>query len=268
IRAFQANDRIVGMTGDGVNDAPALQQADVGIAVAGATDAARAAADIVLTERGLGVIINAIEEARRIFSRMISYATFRITESMRVLLFMAISILALHYFPVTPIMIVLLAILNDIPIMTIAWDNARTAQHPVRWQMHRVLVIATVLGVVGVGTSLLLFWYVSQQMGLPREEIQTMIFLKLLVAGHMTIFLTRTQGFPWQRPWPSGYLFLALEGTQVIGTLFAVYGVLVYPIGWIYALGIWGYALVAFMLLSVVNKAVHGALDRREARAG
>lgn len=95
-----------------------------------------------------------------------------------------------------------------------------------------------------------------------------MMFLKLLVAGHMTIFLTRTQGFPWQRPWPSGYLFAALEGTQVIGTLFAVYGVLVYPVGWTYALAIWGYALVAFTVLSLVNVTVHRALDGIEERSG
>ena len=101
VKAFQAGDRIVGMTGDGVNDAPALKQADVGFAVSGATDAARAAADLVLTEPGLGVIIGAVEEARRIFERMVSYATFRITETSRVLVFIAASILAFRFYPVT-----------------------------------------------------------------------------------------------------------------------------------------------------------------------
>ena len=194
VRELQANGHIVGMTGDGVNDAPALKQADCGIAVSGATDAARAAADLVLTAPGLSVITRAIEEARRIFERMTSYAVFRIAETIRVLLFMTLSIMVFNFYPVTAVMIVLLAILNDFPIMTIAYDNydnAPVAEKPVRWDMHRVLTISTVLGILGVISSFLLFWIVEQYLRLPLATVQTAIFLKLLVAGHLTIYLTR-----------------------------------------------------------------------------
>ena len=158
VRTFQRAGHIVGMTGDGVNDAPALKQADVGIAVSGATDAARAAADLVLTAPGLSVIARAMEEARRIFERMTSYAIYRIAETIRVLLFMTLSILVFNFYPVTAIMIVLLAILNDVPIMAIAYDNVRVARHArCAGTCSRVLTMATVLGVLGVIASFTLF---------------------------------------------------------------------------------------------------------------
>jgi H+-transporting ATPase len=244
VQALQNADHIVGMTGDGVNDAPALKQADVGIAVNTATDAARAAADLVLTAPGISVITSAVEESRRIFERMTGYATFRIAETIRVLLFMTLSILIFDFYPVTAIMIVLLAVLNDFPILMIAYDNVKVAGRPVRWDMHRVLTTSTALGLIGVVETFLLFWIAERYFEFPRPMIQTLIFLKLLVAGHLTIYLTRNKGWFWQRPWPSWRLLVATETTQVLGTLAAVYGWFVEPIGWQNALLVWAYALI------------------------
>jgi H+-transporting ATPase len=253
VREMQSHGHIVGMTGDGVNDAPALKQADVGIAVSGATDAARAAADLVLTAPGLSVIRCAVEEARRIFERMTSYAIYRIAETIRVLLFMTLSIVLFNFYPVTAIMIVLLAILNDFPIMMIAFDNASVAPEPVRWDMHRVLTISSVLGVLGVIASFLFFWIAQRYLRLPAGTVQTLIFLKLLVAGHLTIYLTRNVGLIWDRPWPNWRLVVATESTQAIGTLAAVYGCGIAPIGWTFALAVWGYALVWFLFNDFVK---------------
>lgn len=254
VRTLQKEGHIVGMTGDGVNDAPALKQAHIGIAVAGATDAARAAADFVLTAPGLSVIARAVEESRRIFARMVSYATFRIAETIRVLLFLTLSILIFNFYLVTAVQIVLLAILNDFPILTIAYDNVAVAATPVRWDMHRVLTISTVLGVLGVIETFLVLWFAQNYLGLPRPAIQTVIFLKLLVAGHLTLYVTRNEGWFWQRPWPSWKLLAATETTQVLGTLAAVYGWFVEPIGWSYALLIWAYALVVELLVNNLGK--------------
>ena len=250
VKALQARDHIVGMTGDGVNDAPALRQADIGIAVSGAADAARAAADLVLTAPGLAVITTGIEEARRIFERMTSYALYRIAETIRVLLFMALSIIVFNFYPVTAVMIVLLALLNDFPIMMIAYDNAPVAERPVRWDMPLTLTISALLGVLGVIASFMLFWIAEHYLRLDRAEVQSVIFLKLLVAGHLTIYLTRNKGAIWQRPWPSWKLFAATEATQFLGTLGAVYGWFITPIGWRYAALVWAYALVWFFVNS------------------
>ncbi|WP_085587487.1 plasma-membrane proton-efflux P-type ATPase [Thalassospira sp. MCCC 1A01428] len=266
VKELQDRGHIIGMTGDGVNDAPALKQADVGIAVSGATDAARAAADLVLTAPGLSVITTAIEEARRIFERMGSYATYRISETIRVLLFMTISILVFNFYPVTAVMIVLLALLNDFPIMMIAYDNAPVSPRPVRWDMATTLTMSCMLGVLGVVASFLLFWICEQYLHLDRGLIQSLIFLKLLVAGHLTIYLTRNKGAIWHKPWPSLKLFIATEITQIVGTLAAVYGWFITPVGWKYALLIWAYALIWFVINSGFKIMAYRLLAYREAR--
>jgi H+-transporting ATPase len=265
VKALQAGGHIVGMTGDGVNDAPALKQADIGIAVSGATDAARAAADLVLTAPGLSVITAAIAEARRIFERMTSYAIYRIAETMRLLLFMTASILIFNFYPVTAIMVVLLALLNDLPIMMIAYDNAPVAERPVRWNMGRVLGIASVLGAYGVIESFVLYWIVRDELGLAQPVIQALIFLKLLVSGHMTIYITRNRGAVWERPWPSLKLVIPSELTQLAGTLAVVYGLFMAPTGWRLALLVWAYTLVSFFIASGLKIMTYRLLGYRAA---
>jgi H+-transporting ATPase len=256
VAMLQQRGHIVGMTGDGVNDAPALKQADAGIAVAGATDAARAAADIVLMSPGLSVIVDAVKQSRKIFQRMTSYAIYRIAETLRVLLLMTLSILVFNFYPVTAVMIVLLALLNDGAILSIAYDRVRYSNRPEVWHMPAVLGVATVLGVTGVMASFGLFYVAEQVFRLDRPTIQTLLYLKLSVAGHLTIFATRTRG-PFWSVRPARVLLLAVLGTQLVATLIAVYGLAMTPIGWPWALAVWGYALVWFLVNDRVKLAAY-----------
>ena len=254
VHLLQEKNHIVGMTGDGVNDAPALKKADVGVAVAGATDAAKSAADVVLTKPGLSVIIDALKESRKIFQRMQNYAIYRIAETTRVLIFLSLSIIIFDFYPITAVMIVILALLNDLPIITIVYDNVRVQEKPVRWNMHDVILVAALLGAIGIVTSFLLFLIGLQVFRLDMATLQTLIFLKLTVSGHMTIYLARTgvRHF-WTKPLPANVLFFTAEITQMGGTLLAVYGIFMAPLGWELAAFVWGYALLSFLITDTLK---------------
>ncbi len=261
VDVLQKHGHIVGMTGDGVNDAPALKKADCGFAVSGATDAARAAASIVLVAPGLSVIIDAIKESRKIFQRMNSYAIYRIAETLRVLLFMTLAIVIFNFHPLTAIMIVMLALLNDGAILSIAYDNVTYRNQPEAWNMRLVLGIATVLGLVGPIASFGLFYLGDRIFHLGHPELQTMMYLMLSVAGHLTIFQTRTRG-PWWSTRPAWILLAAVVGTQVVATLIAVYGAwLVTPLGWKYAGLVWGYAFAWFLVTDPLKLLADKVLD-------
>jgi H+-transporting ATPase len=266
VEVLQKLGHIVGMTGDGVNDAPALKKADCGIAVSGATDAARAAASIVLMSPGLSVIIEAIKESRKIFQRMTSYAIYRIAETLRVLVFVTLAILVFNFFPVTAIMIVMLALLNDGAILSIAYDNVHYRNRPEAWNMRLVLGMATVLGVVGPLAAFGLFVLGDRVFHLGHPQLQTLMYLMLSVAGHLTIFLARTRGAFWSIR-PARILLIAVLGTQTLATLIAVFGLFMTPLGWGWAALVWGYALIWFLVTDRVKLLAYRILDPVKATA-
>ena len=251
IQALQKEKYVLGMTGDGVNDAPALKQADVGIAVSGASDAARSSADLVLTESGLMTITHAIEESRRVFGRMKSYAMYRISETCRLLLFLLLSMLFLNEHPLSAIMIILIALLNDIPIMTIAYDNMEVKQEPVQWKMNEVFTISIGLALVGVLSTFGLFWIGKAMWHFDFDHLKTLAFMGILCGGNLTIYLMRNETMLWSFPRPQWKFMGATSLSLIVGTVISVYGLGTTDflgIGWKYVIYSWIYILVWFVI--------------------
>jgi H+-transporting ATPase len=261
VRILQQNGHIVGMTGDGVNDAPALKQADVGIAVSGATEAARAAAALVLTAPGLSVIIDGIAEARRIFERMTSYVLYRIAMTIAIMVFVVLASIYYHFFPLTAIMLIALALLDDVPIMTIAFDNATVPPQPVRWELERVLVISSVLGLLGVIQSFGLLYLGDTVHHLQHAQLQTMMFLQLVAGGHLMLFVVRTRGPFWKPPYPSLRLFFAIVATQIAAVFMCSQGWLVPPLSWEIIGFVWAYNIAWMIVQDIVKLGLYRILD-------
>lgn len=264
VKSLQARNHITGMTGDGVNDAPALKQADVGIAVSGATDAARAAADLVLTAPGLSVIIKAIEEARRIFERMNAYAIYRISETIRIMFFVVLTMVFFNFYPITAIMIILLAFFNDLPIMAIAYDHTMLDKHPVRWDMRQVITVATAMGIVGVVGSFGMLLLAMDWLHLDVAHIQTYVFLKMAVAGHLVLFVARSRDYFWKQPWPAPILVWSAIITKLAATLLAAFGFgLIAPISWPEIGLIWGYSIASALVTDLVKVQIYHHMQHR-----
>ena len=305
VEMMQERGMRTGMTGDGVNDAPALKKADVGIAVAGATDAARAAADIVLTAPGLSVIIEAIYRSRKIFQRMKNYVIYRIACTFQLLVFFFVtmvginpnSYLCTHHsscanipntFSLPVIALVLITILNDGTIISIAYDRVTVSKQPEKWNLTVVFVMAVLLGLIAFFSSLIILllslnnmdalhpnaFFQSFNLGtFSYPELLTIIWLKVAIQDFLTVFSARTHYFFFTR-FPGKLLLLAFTAATTISTILAVYWFLNFSgatgegdvpemqgIEWKVAGFVWLYDLVWFGVQDVCKVGVYKAFE-------
>lgn len=271
VKALQQQGHIVAMTGDGVNDAPALKQADCGVAVSGATDAARSAAAIVLTAPGLSTIISAITESRKIFERITSYVYYRIAMTIAIMCVVVLSYIIFDLQPLTAIMIVVLALLDDIPIMTIAYDNVSVSKQPVRWNMHRIISFSSVMGIIALAQSfgmvlLCKYWMnnpaLMTDLPMTIDHLQTMVFLQLAAGGQLLIFVVRNKGSLFAKPFPHSKLLLAIFLTQVVAILICVFGIFVPALPLEMIAVVWIYVLIWLIIANLAKIAYYRFMDR------
>jgi H+-transporting ATPase len=251
----------VASTGDGVNDLPAVHKADVGIAVANAVDALKGTADIVLLASGISVLETALTEARKIFFRLYNYSVYRISESFRLVVTALVLGLIIGGFPLTPVEIILLAFLNDIPIITLAFDRVKQKDRPADLDPKERFALGTAFGLVGVVESLTLYFFLANVIHLPLGPLQTAFFLKLTVSGHMLIYVAHTKD-RWWRFLPDKSIIAATTITQFLATVLAVSGVFVTAISLPLALFVWAWTFFWMQIAEVMKDLVRGVLFR------
>ena len=229
VRALQDAGHVVGMSGDGVNDAPALKQAEVGIAVASATDVAKAAASLVLTNPGLADIRAAVHASRRVYARMLTYTLNKIIKTFEIAIFLTVGVMLTGTFVITPLLMVLLLFTNDFVTMSIAADNAAYAPAPERWNVPRLMLIAGTLAAFVLMLSFTVFYVGRTWFHLPTAQLQTLIFLMLVLTGQGNVYLVRERRHFW-RSLPSRWLLLATTLDLLVVSLMAWRGILMAPI--------------------------------------
>ncbi|KAL9386551.1 hypothetical protein Peur_019675 [Populus x canadensis] len=276
VKRLQARKHVCGMTGDGVNDAPALKKADIGIAVADATDAARGASDIVLTEPGLSVIVSAVLTSRAIFQRMKNYTIYAVTITIRIVL--GFLLLALIWkFDFSPFMVLIIAILNDGTIMTISKDRVKPSPLPDSWKLKEIFATGVILGTYLALMTVVFFWIVhssdffSDKFGVRsirnnHYELTSAVYLQVSIVSQALIFVTRSRSWSYVER-PGIYLLIAFVLAQLIATIIAVYAnwgfARIHGIGWGWAGVIWLYSIIFYIPLDFLKFIIRYALSSK-----
>ncbi|AAF14653.1 Identical to gb/X73676 aha9 (ATAHA9) ATPase gene from Arabidopsis thaliana [Arabidopsis thaliana] len=276
VKRLQEMKHICGMTGDGVNDAPALKRADIGIAVADATDAARSASDIVLTEPGLSVIVSAVLTSRAIFQRMKNYTIYAVSITIRIV--MGFMLLALIWkFDFSPFMVLIVAILNDGTIMTISKDRVKPSPLPDSWKLKEIFATGVVLGTYLAVMTVVFFWaaestdFFSAKFGVRSisgnpHELTAAVYLQVSIVSQALIFVTRSRSWSYVER-PGFWLISAFFMAQLIATLIAVYAnwnfARIRGIGWGWAGVIWLYSIVFYIPLDILKFIIRYSLSGR-----
>ncbi|KAJ1375916.1 P-type ATPase [Sesbania bispinosa] len=274
VKRLQERKHICGMTGDGVNDAPALKRADIGIAVADATDAARGASDIVLTEPGLSVIVHAVLTSRAIFQRMKNYTIYAVSITIRIVL--GFMLLALIWkFDFSPFMVLIIAILNDGTIMTISKDRVKPSPMPDSWKLREIFATGVVLGAYLAVMTVVFFWaahssnFFSDKFGVRsirnnHNELTAAVYLQVSIVSQALIFVTRSRSWSYIER-PGILLIVAFLIAQLIATIIAVYAnwgfAKIKGIGWGWAGVIWLYSLVFYVPMDILKFIIRYALS-------
>jgi H+-transporting ATPase len=252
VEALQRAGHVTGMTGDGVNDAPALKQAEVGIAVANASDVAKAAASLVLTNPGLTDVVAAVETSRRIYQRMLTYTLNKIIKTLEIAVFMSVGVMLTGVFVITPILIVLLLFTNDFVTMSIATDRVEFSRKPEHWRVPTLMLTAAPLAALILVLSFSVFFAGRDWLHLPLPQFQTLIFVMLVFTGLGNVYLVRERRHFWQSR-PSRWLMVATVLDLTVACTMASEGILMAAISPALIGGLLAVALVYLIVMDFLK---------------
>jgi H+-transporting ATPase len=260
VKNFQQAGFIVGMTGDGVNDAPALKQAEVGVAVSSATDVAKAAASMVLTSPGLSNLVAAIETSREVYQRMLTYTLNKIIKTIEIAFFLSFGLMIFRTFVTTPLLMVLLLFTNDFVTMTISTDRVKPSPLPNRWNIRSIVFGAILIALPILALSFGVFWYAHTILQLPLANLQTLSFVMLVCSGQATIYLVRERSHFWHSM-PSKWLLIGSTVDILFVGLLATQGILMTAIPLTLVAELFGVIVVYIILLDLIKVPLFARLN-------